>query len=77
MESWLNCCIDLLDSINISSSKHTYNIIVNKILVISHILYLAVLIFQVDPTYRSLLEDTSVDYIQKFRELASQMNSDQ
>ena len=31
---------------------------------------------QVDPTYRSLLEETSVDYIQKFRELASQMNGD-
>ena len=32
---------------------------------------------QVDPTYRSLLEETSVDYIQKFRELATQMNTDQ
>jgi len=30
---------------------------------------------QVDPTYRSLIEETSVDYIQKFRELASQMNT--
>ena len=32
---------------------------------------------QVDPTYRSLLEETSVDYIHKFRELASQMNTEQ
>jgi hypothetical protein len=31
---------------------------------------------QVDPTFRSLLEETSVDYIHKFRDLASQMNTD-
>ena len=29
---------------------------------------------QVDPTYRSLIEESSVDYIQKFRDLASKMN---
>jgi hypothetical protein len=31
---------------------------------------------QVDPTFRSLLEETSVDYIHTFRDLASQMNTD-
>ena len=34
------------------------------------------LLCQVDPTFRSLLEETSVDYIHKFRDLASQMNTD-
>lgn len=29
-----------------------------------------------DPTYRSLMDETSVDYIQKFKELASRMNNE-
>ena len=31
---------------------------------------------QGDPTYRSLMEESSVDYIQKFKELASSMDKE-
>ena len=32
--------------------------------------------FQRDPTYRSLMEENSIDYIQKFKELASSMDKE-
>ena len=59
---------------NITDRSYTNG--VYKALLVLPLGVLNSLLCQVDPTFRSLLEETSVDYIHTFRDLASQMNTD-